>query len=117
MVQRVAQTSDLAMKKMPYFENEVDFLETNLEEPVREVAVIYTKYWIDTLRDHTSSYTIEELVATNNACITQAFSTSVQLEGPVKDLRAKNMDLAQWLDTIMHYEDAISTKKAQAEEA
>lgn len=78
---------------------------TNPEKTVRKVLkalspetaaafVVHSKYWTNTWRDHTPFCTAKDLVAANNACIAKALSTSVQLEGLVKDLRAKSVDLA-----------------------
>lgn len=53
-----------------------------LPPEIAMVAVLHRKYWTKAWRDHISS------------CIARALSTSVQLEGLVKDLRAKNVDLA-----------------------
>lgn len=92
-------------KKRHCSDKEADFLGTNSEEPVKKVlkvlppkvvavAVVHTKYWTKAWRDHTYSYTVEDLVAATNACIVRALSTSIQLEGLVNNLRAKNIDLA-----------------------
>ncbi|XP_022874088.1 uncharacterized abhydrolase domain-containing protein DDB_G0269086-like [Olea europaea var. sylvestris] len=110
---------------------EVDFLGTSSEEPVREVlealppetaavAVVHSKYWTEEWRDHTASCTAEDLVAVNSACVARALSTSIQLEGLVKDLNSKREDLAKRLEEAMHYGDAVraaQAKAAKAEEA
>lgn len=41
----------------------------------------------------------------------------VQLEGLMKDLRAKNVDLAQRLEKVVLYEDKVRAAKAKAEGA
>lgn len=56
-------------------------------------------------------------MATNSARLAWALSTSVQLEGLVKDLRGKNIDLAQWLEKASSYGDKVRAARAQAEGA
>ncbi|XP_022898759.1 uncharacterized protein LOC111412186 isoform X2 [Olea europaea var. sylvestris] len=115
-------------RKRPCPSKEVDFLGTNLEEPVREVlealppetaavAVVRSKYWTEEWRDHIASCTAEDLVATNSACVARALSTSIQLEGLVKDLNSKWEDLAKHLEEAMHYGDTVRTAQAKATQA
>ncbi|XP_022898752.1 uncharacterized protein LOC111412184 isoform X1 [Olea europaea var. sylvestris] len=117
-------------RKSPCPSKEVDFLGTNLEEPVREVlealppetaavAVVCSKYWIEEWRDHTAFCTAEDLVAVNSAGVARALSTSIQLEGLMKDLNSKWEDLAKRLEEAMHYGDTVrvaQTKATQVEE-
>ncbi|XP_022856309.1 protein piccolo-like [Olea europaea var. sylvestris] len=115
-------------RKRPRPSKEVDFLGTNPEEPVREVlealppktamvAVVHNKYWTEEWRDHTASCTAEDLVAANSACVAQALSTSIQLEGLVKDLNSKREDLAKRLEEAMHYGDTVRAAQAKAMQA
>lgn len=108
-------------------EKEVDFLGTNIEEPMKEVleallletatvAVVHSKYWMEAWTDHMASCTTEDLIVVNSACIVQALSTSVQLEGLVKDLRAKKNDLAKWLEEAVHCGDAVQVVEAKVTE-
>lgn len=103
-------------KKRAYPDKKEDFLGINTEKSVKKVlealppknvvvAVVHSKYWIKEWRDHTTSYTTKDLVAAISTCIAQALSTSIQLEGLVKDLREKNIDLAQRLEKNLHYGD------------
>jgi hypothetical protein len=107
---------------------EEDFLGTSSEEPVKEVlealppetaavAVVHSKYWTEEWRDHTASCTAEDLVAVNSACVARALSTSIQLEGLVKDLNSKREDLAKRLEEAMHYGDAVRAARAKAAKA
>lgn len=90
----------------------------NSEKPVREVfealpsktaavAVVHNVYWTEEWRDHTTSCITEDLVAANSACIARALSTSVQLEGLVKDLKAKKVNLAKRLGETLHHGDTV----------
>lgn len=101
---------------------------TNCEEPVKEVfealshktaavAMVLSKYWTKARRDHTSSCTTKDMVVVNQACIARALSTIVQLEGLVKDLWAKNVDLAQKLEKAVLYGYEVRITRAKSEEA
>lgn len=118
----LAQVLEQLRRKRARSKNEVDFLGINTEEPVKEVlealspettavAMVHSRYWTEEWGDHTSSYTVEDLVAANGACITWALSTSAQLEGLIKDLRAKNMDLAKRLEESVLYMDTVGRSK------
>lgn len=60
---------------------------------------------------------VEDLIAANQACIAQALSMVVRLEGLMKDLRAKNVDLAQRLEKAVLYEDKVRAAKAKTDGA
>lgn len=55
-------------------------------------------------------------MAANNTYIARALSTSVQLEGLVKDLKAKNIDVVQRLEKASLYRDEVRKARAKAEE-
>lgn len=94
-------------RKRPRLDKDVDFLRTNPEEPVREVIRPCPLKWQQwswsttstglMLRRITPLLHCQRPGATNSACIARALSTSIKLKGMVKDLRAKNVDLAQRL--------------------
>lgn len=124
----IAQVPRQWKRKRPRPSKEVDFLGTNPEELVREVlealplevatvAVIHNKYWTEEWKDHTASCTAEDLVAANSACVTRALSTSIQIEGVVKDLNSKREDLTKRLEEVMHYGDAMREAQAKATQA
>ncbi|XP_022856447.1 uncharacterized protein LOC111377548 [Olea europaea var. sylvestris] len=90
-----------------------DFLGPNSEELVKEVlealpsetaavAVVHNKYWTKEWRDHTAACTAEDLIAANSACVARVLSTSIQLEGLMKDLNAKMEDLAKRFEEAMY---------------
>lgn len=81
------------------------------------VVVVDNKYWTNVWRDYTSFYVAKDLVLAKSVYITRALSTSIQLEGLVKDPRANNFDFVQRLETSLHYGDAISVERAKAEDA
>ncbi|XP_022883631.1 uncharacterized protein LOC111400445 [Olea europaea var. sylvestris] len=123
----LAQVPRQPKKKMARPSKEVDFLGTNSEESVREVlealppettvvAVVHNKYWTEEWRDHTSCYTVEDLAAANSARVARALSTSIQLEGLVKDLNSKREDLAKCLKEAMQYGDKVREARAKAAE-
>lgn len=49
------------------------------------------------------SYKAKGFTIANNACISQALSIMVQSKSPVKDLKAKNLDLVQRLQVALYY--------------
>ncbi|XP_022883708.1 optineurin-like [Olea europaea var. sylvestris] len=68
-------------------------------------------------RDHTTSHTEEDLASASTACLAKAPTTSIQLEAVVKDLRAKNVDLAKRLEVSLQYGEAVQEAKAKTVEA
>ncbi|XP_022893779.1 uncharacterized protein LOC111408217 [Olea europaea var. sylvestris] len=124
----ISQVSGQPRRKRARPTKEVDFLGVNTEEPVKEVlealppetaavAVVHNKYWVEEWKDYTASYTVEDLVAANCACIARALGTSVQLEDLIKDLSVKNIDLAKLLEEAMQYEDEVRAAQEKAYEA
>lgn len=110
----VAPTVEQGRRKRVCSDKEQDFLGTNSDEPVKEVlealppenavvALTHHKYWIEAWKEHTTFCTAKDLVATNNACVAPALSIGIQLGGLIKDLREKNIDLAQRLEKAALY--------------
>lgn len=88
-----------------------------LPPEIAAVAVVHNKYWTEEWRDYTAFCTTEDLVAANSTCVAWALSTSIQLEGLVKDLNSKREDLAKCLEEAMHYGDAMRVAQAKATKA
>lgn len=106
--------SEQSKKKRACPDKKEDFLGINTEESVKEVlealpsktivvAVVHSKYWIKEWRDNTTSCTTKDLVVAISTSIARALSTSIQLEGLVKDNGRRT---STWrLEKNLHYGD------------
>lgn len=61
------------------------------------------------------SYEAKDFTTANNACISQALSIMVQLKSPVKDLKAKNIELVQRLQVALYYGNEVNARMVKAE--
>lgn len=115
--------SEQAKMKRSRSDKKVDFVDINFNEPVNEVLVVlpletttvalaHHMYWIEAWKDYTSS-TVEDLVATNSASLLGPWAPMSSL----KDLKAKNTDLANQLEEAVHYGNDVRATKSKVKKA